>query len=190
MGEKKIVVWDPAGEFWEGSLIDPAKEGAIRTRGGVVLPTTPELFHLSGVGAFMKRAWGSGWPLDQPAFKSCCPMTVYATPLMEVAHWAARLMPDPSAAERYAEGELPSGQIQLVADTPQGNAWRASVRSKNLVQGAALGRPDADGGWSVGGEAHVGFPQDGYYGFALYGMMPGVRVEWAAISLVIKDKAA
>lgn len=73
----KIVVWDPKGDYWEGSLVDDATARIVQTRGGAVLPTTPEHFKRSGCGGFFKRAWGAGWPLDYAAPKLCCPMVLF-----------------------------------------------------------------------------------------------------------------
>jgi hypothetical protein len=53
----------------------------------------------------------------------------------------------------------------------------------NAVDVNRLGKPDTDGGWTVYGRANLYTPGEGYFGLALYGFAPGMRVAWLAASL-------
>lgn len=182
----RIVVWDPKGDFWEGSLVDETTERMLAARGAVLLPVDPLLFKRSGVGGYFKRAWGSGWPLDFSTSRMVCPVTLFVEVSHRILHWKARLIPDMSLVEKAKNGEKVSeGHLRMVGDSGQANAWRASVVPDSPpVTGKDLGRLDEYGGWTVSGRALVNPPQDAYYGFGIYGTLPGVRVAWVAASLM------
>lgn len=182
-----VVVWDPEGDFREGSVVDGANAPVLRARGATLLPCDPELFKRSGVGGYMRRGWGAGWPLDHGAARLVCPLTLWMGPSHRIVHWCARLEPDPKRAAEAREkglGDL-QGFLRLAADSTQSTAHQAAVGAvAQPVDGRQLGRADARGGWTVGGETRVTPSGEGHFGFALYGMLPGIRVAWAALSAV------
>jgi hypothetical protein len=171
-----IVVHDPSGEFWDGGVVDAQRAEILGQRGGVVLPCDPVLFRKSGVGGFMKRAWGAGWPLEAAASESFCPITLWAEVTHRRVHWAARLIPSPGPT---------TGFLRLIGLPSHASGWSAPVQAEGggLVSANTLGDPDEDGGWTVGGRGVVQLRGPGFYDFALYGMMPGVRCVWLAASL-------
>lgn len=171
-----IVVHDPSGEFWDGGVVDSQRAEILGQRGAVCLPCDPALFRKTGVGGFMKRAWGAGWPLDAAAAESFCPITLWAEITHRRVHWAARLIPSPAASTGFA---------RLIGLPSHASGWSAVVQAEGggLVKAETLGDPDEDGGWTVGGHGVVQLRGPGFYDFALYGMMPGVRCVWLAASL-------
>jgi hypothetical protein len=182
-----VVVWDPEGDHWEGSVVDGANAPVLRARGAALLPCDPDLFRRSGVGGYMRRGWGAGWPLDHSPARLICPLTLWLTPVYRVLHWCARLLPDPRRIAEAQEKGLPDlmGFVRLAADSTQGQAHQAAVGAvAQPVDGARLGRADKRGGWIVGGETRISPASDGHFGFALYGTMPGARIAWAALSVV------
>lgn len=181
-----IVVSDPEGDHWEGSVVDGANAPILKARNATLLPCDPELFKRSGVGGYMRRGWGSGWPMDQGAPRLFCPLALWLTPAHRLVHWCARLMPDPRRAEEAKDKGLPdlAGFLRLASDSAQASVLQAAVAATaQPVDARTLGKADAYGGWTVGGEARISPGLDGHYGFSLYGTMPGVRVAWAAISV-------
>lgn len=181
-----VVVWDPEGKYWEGSLVGPEVATLIRGRGGAALPTDPELFAVSGVGGYMRRGWGAGWPLDAMAPRSFCPLALYVTPEHRALHWAARLVADEGhlAAARERGIDHP-GSIQIMSYSPRSNTFKVSITPRTeVVKIAGLGKADDLGGWTIGGHAVAHPAMEGVAAFALYGSGAGVRVAWAALSAV------
>lgn len=180
-----VVVWDPEGRYWEGSLVDQHVAATIRGRGGVVLPADASLFQVSGCGGFFKRAWGAGWPCDFAVPRMFCPMTLFLTKDHRVIHWAARLVPD----ERHqtAENGPPDspGTIQIISVPARANLYQAAITPRtNAKSIREFGPVDSEGGWSIGGHAYATVMNEGNHSFGLYGSGSGVRVAWAAISAV------
>jgi hypothetical protein len=180
----RIVVWDPNEEFLEGALIDRQRENILNARGGVALPVDPGLFKLSGVGGYMRRGWGSGWPLDHHQPRMCCPLTMFLPMTHRHINWVVRLIPAPAHAEAAANGEtFGEGQLRLVGDSAQSHATAISVTpGDGGMDVRALGKTDAHGGWTYKGRALAHPAADTHYAFSLYGMAPGLRVAWAAIT--------
>jgi hypothetical protein len=182
MSHHNIVVWDPKGEYWEGSLVDEARARQLSLRDAVVLPTNAALHAVSGVGGYAKRAWGSGWPLDFAAPKNFCPLTLFV-PAGDgtTLYWAARLMP-------MSPGARPlDGSIRIAADSTQHNPYRLGLIQdgvhKASVETRELKDVDAQGGWCVGGRVKARAPMEAHYPLSLHGAMPGARVVWVAVSL-------
>ena len=179
-----IVVEDPKGEYWEGSLLSLPVSRQLKARGAAVLPIDPNLMKRSGVGGFMKRAWGAGYPLDYQRHAMCCPLTIYATVRHAKLHWVARLVPGDRIAKLVAEGKPFEGSLQLTADSSQMGTHHAGMQQHQPpVASRDLGKLDELGGWLVGGESVVRLAMDGHHGFGLYGSMPGVRVAWLAATI-------
>ncbi len=177
-----VVVHDPEGKFWPGAVVDALRANQLRPRGVALLPVVPQLFKLSGVGGYAKREWGAGWPMDEAVPRIHSPLTMYCVGEHTKFHWLARLVAD----QRFGAGATFDGSLRLAADHNQPNPLKVGLApdpTRPSVDMRALGAPDVRNGWTVGGHATAKVPQDGHYGFGLYGSAPGLRVAWAAISL-------
>lgn len=180
-----VVIWDPTGEYWEGSLVDDRMERVLVERGVVALPVDQESMRRNGVGGYAKRSWGAGWPLDFASPRLSCPLTVFVREGASRVDWALRLVPDERVAGAAKEGNAQlQGTLRIVGDPGQDHARVATLSlSEQPIDGAAMRRPlDADGGWTFRGGGGVRPGSDGFYGFGLYGLMPGARAAWAALS--------
>jgi len=178
-----VVVWDPTGFFWEGSLIDATKARALEAQGGIALECRPELFKLAGVAGYHRRAWGAGWPLDFLAPRMSCPLTLYVLTQHRRLHWCARLVPETRSLAAAREGKPFDGMLRVVGDSA-GHGHHASLtQDSKPVDMRALGKLDVRDGWTIRGDAALHPSVDGYYGFGLYGTAPGVRVAWAALTV-------
>ncbi len=178
MNDHHIVVSDPSNEYHAGSIIDISRARQLfATRAVISLPVQPELFKMSGVGGYMKREWGAGFPLDAIVPRMFCPLTMYCSKEFSHLHWAARLV----ASET---GRKHQGTLRLTADSSQASPlYQSLTEGGPPVDCSKLGTPDARGGWVVRGTAELQVQQPGHYAFAIYGAAPGLRVAWAAISL-------
>lgn len=185
MSADKIVVWDPKGDYWEGSLVDAQTASILESRGAAILPVSTQLFKRSGCGGFFKRAWGAGWPLDYSAPKLVCPLSLFVTQDLRKLHWAIRLVPDPGNLAAAREGKnFTEGRFHVVGDSNQVHTHLTSVTPAGKAHDARdLGKCDENDGWTLIGSGTIHPPYDGHYGFGIYGTMPGARVAWAALSL-------
>lgn len=186
MERQLIVVWDPEGKYWEGSLVSDATSDRIKGRGGATLPVDPALFQLSGVGGYFKRSWGAGWPCEHSIPKMFCPMTLFITPEHRILHWVARIVPDENHAHQAeSKGIDGPGTLTIMSYTARANTYTAPVTPETQVQQLRLlGATDKLGGWTVGGRAIANPSVEGNHAFALYGAAQGIRVAWAALSVV------
>lgn len=184
MNKYQIVVDDPTREYLPGSLVLEARAMQMTPRGVTLLPVAPELFKLSGVGGYMKREWGAGFPLDFAVPRMSCPLMMLIPQDGKVLHWAVRLTPDDSTKERILKGDTFQGSLRLAADSGQANPNRAAIKAlSSPINFQELGMPDADGGWTRISKYEVEVPNTNHYSFAIYGAAPGLRVSWAAISV-------
>lgn len=191
-----VVVDDPAGDWLEGSVVDANRAQQLRARGTCVLPFDPGLARQCGVGGYMRRGWGAGYPIDSSLPRMHCPLTVFTTPDKSSIHWAVRLEPSKEVRDQVrallSQQDAPDdtgilGSIQLAADPSQPLQVRAGLEhAGSPVHMSSLGRPDERGGWTVVRHAQAIFAASGAYGFGIYGWAP-LRVAWAAISIVAKE---
>jgi hypothetical protein len=173
-----IVVEDPKGEYYEGSLVTEQRAAQLRARGVAMLPVDPQLFKLSGAGGYFKRSWGAGWPLDTPYPVMAAKMILYCDQTHLQLHWLARLAPQEDGKNLGAA----HGALRLAADTGQ-RANNMKLTPVGMpVDVRLLGEPDERGGWTVGGLSRIATPGDGHYGLALYGNAPGLTLLWAAVT--------
>lgn len=180
MTDHFIVVDDPTGEFWSGSLVDSNRNRILEARGVATLPVLPQLAKLSGVGGYAKREWGAGFPLDFAIPKMCCPLTMFCTRDYHNVTWVARLSREPETPPRTVF----DGTIRMSADSGQASPFNIGLTTDEKPHAMReLGKSDNKNGWTIKGRARIQVPQDGHYGFALYGAAPGLRVVWAAVSL-------
>lgn len=187
-----VVVWDPSGEYWEGALVPPETGRVLQARAVATLPVEPRLLRRSAVGGYFRRSWGSGWPIGTAVPKMACPMMLHVVPgdgPLTALNWCARLVPDSEEsayeiAERIEKGGHLTGALRLCADTGQQLVSSGGFGSTPTTAIAVdkLGKPDANGGWTVGGKATIQTMTGGHFGCALFGMMPGIAVAWAAVS--------
>lgn len=169
-----IVINDPEHKIPPGLIItatDKNKYGNV-----AVLPYDPKLIALNAVGGFAKRDFGIGVALAGMP-RAVAPLTVYATRECSRLFWIARVVPIESP-------ESVTGVLNIALDTSQ-----RGVMSCSLGDTGAAKRPqdkplDRAGGWTIDGTADVHMTQDGLYGLAVYGAMPGARLVWAAVSVM------
>lgn len=176
----RIVVWDPKNEYWEGSLVEEQRARQLEARGVVSLPVAAEMFKHSGVGAFHKRSWGSGYPLDSMVPRMNAPLTLYVNGNYHHIYWAARLVRDTRVGiEQFA------GSLRLTIDSGQPSALAGGFAGDETtnVDIGRLGAEDEHDGWTIRGSARLYATGEGYVGMALYGMGVGLRIAWAAVSL-------
>lgn len=185
--EMFIVVEDPEGQYFEGSLVERQLSVQLQSRGVDLLPVNPELFRQSGAGGFFKRAWGAGWPLDALYPRTNAPMVLYCDALHKVLTWKARLTATPEFLAQPEDQRI--GQLQILADVGQISPFHVSLTETGPgVQIKLLGAPDHHGGWTVGGQGTVTCRTEGHAGFALYGYAPGLRVLWSAVTLTEESR--
>jgi hypothetical protein len=178
--EMSIVVEDPEGQYFEGSLVDRQKAAQLEARGVALMPVDPRLFQNSAVGGYFKRAWGSGLPLDSLFPRVQAPMILYCDPQYPVLHWRTRVV----ASEEFLEldRECRTGGLHIATDTSQRTPFSATVGGVTSTLVRELGAPDHDHGWVIGGTAVLTCGHAGHVGLCLYGHAPGLRVLWAAVS--------
>ncbi len=181
----RIVVWDPSGQYWEGSLIERSVEQVLSARGACVMPVAPELFNRGGNAGFVKRAWGAGYPLAVGQPKIHCPTTMLVFRDYRTIHWRARLVCNAEFDAKREKNEFrPGGMLRLIGDGSRELTHHMNVQSAQpAVDLRELPAKDAQNGWIVGGRAAIDAPLDGHFGFALYGEGEGVRVAWLALTL-------
>lgn len=178
-----IVVVDPKGEYWEGALVDPHTALMIEARGAVVLPTTPSLFRISGVGAFAKRCWGAGIPIDAVTPRVIAPLTIYVEPELRTLHWAACLVRDHSIPDAAGSRDL-LGSLRLVSDTAQPSSTQGGVAAaQRAVVHLHEHKLDDKGMVIIRGTASIVPSSPGHAGVGLYGTGYALRLVWAAVSL-------
>ena len=197
--ESNIVVWDPRpeaeGGYGQGSLVDDDREvRVLRALGAAVLPVDSSLFELSGVGGFAFRRWGTGWPIGASPSR-LSPMTLFCPGRFGRIHWVGRFAPDAPALAHLERGGHLEGEVRLQGDTSQHNQFSpplAADDSKVLASelrfsGLNMGTPTQGHapGALAGGAIRI-TPSGGLHGihypFCLWGRMPGVRLEWLALS--------
>lgn len=180
-----VVVWDPEGEFWEGGIVSSQVATILGSepRRAVCLPTMPDHFRWAGCAGFAKRSWGAGLSLDARAPTQVAPLTLYMHPDVRGLSWAARLVPRPGAAR----GGRAEGMVRFVSDSGQRTPMRAGYQEIGekpiLFRDFDLSSPDEHGGWTIRGAGLSSVGPEGFYGFSLYGMAPGLAVAWVAASV-------
>lgn len=179
-----IVVEDRSGDWWEGSLVDATRANQLAARGVCLLPVVPDLFRQSGVGGYHKRAWGAGWMLDTAIPRIVAPLTMLCSRELPVLNWCARLVPEASFIDKLkVSPDLLSGFIQIAADPGQVHAHKIGVTPAETIHMKSLTQDMlVDGSFYVKGTARAIPTADAHFGFGLYGMSPGLRVAWAAVS--------
>jgi len=184
-----IVVWDPAGEWWEGALVpEPEQARELARRGACLLPVVPQLLSAASDAGFFKRAWGKGVALATGGPMPLCPLGLYAVHDMHYLHWAARLVPTADVERREDGSHKLVGMLALVPDGTQRGGFQAQLEGadRSRVDLSLLGPPDEAGGWTVGGYARVRQMNDAKVCVCLHGAAMGaraqLRVAWAAVT--------
>jgi hypothetical protein len=185
-----VVVWDPRGEFAEGSIVQGEQAHQIQTYGAETLPVMPDLFRHHGIGGYMRRGWGSGWPLDHSVPKMTCPLSLYipgnigatqtaTEPSRDaLVHWCARLEPASKLVKSF------TGVFRFASDPSQPCAnFCGFAEQWDPRPIAELGPVDAHGGWVLRGRAKFRPTAEGVFAFAFYAAAVDLRVTWAAVSL-------
>lgn len=187
MQNQYIVIHDPCGGFWEGAVIDQRQAHQLKQSGVSVLPVNPNLFRINGAAGFVKRAWGSGWTLENTIPAALCPLVMFVVPEQQVINFAVRLVPTQEALEMMDSKESkwsPSGRLRLVTDTSQHGVATGGLASlpETTLDIDSLVYDEDTLGWTMYGKASLNALGEGYYGFALYGYVPGMKVAWFAMS--------
>lgn len=186
----RVVVWDPKGEFWEGSLVPVRNEQMLSARGAALLPVEPTLFSRGGNAGYVRRAWGAGYPLNPGGIPRLhCPITMLVFRDFRFLHWKARLVSTPEYDERAKEAEFrPGGMVRFVGDSTRELTHHSHVTPVTpAIDVRDLGPKDAHGGWTVGGRVQINAGVDGHFGFAIYGAGEGLRVVWVAATQTKSD---
>lgn len=175
----RIVVWDPSGQYPEGSFVegDRGVEKMIR-EGVMLLPADPELMQQSPIAGFFSRKWGPGWAYTGARAVRGCPMLMYLPTEVVRVNWIARLAPDPEEVTR-------SGILRMVGHTSAPGQVAGGLSAiSTAINLAELPDPDEHGGWTVHGESKLAMAQEGFVGVALHGACTGVRILISAVSAV------
>lgn len=186
MADNGIVVWDPSGEYLEGQVVGMELKGYVESHGGAVLPVNTDFFRLTGVAGYHRRAWGLGIPIETISQNKFCPLSLWIDARLRRYDWKAMLVPTDTAMVKAALGGnvISQGSLRLIAEAGVVGELRASLHPEGpVVDGAKLGVPNSDECWLVGGGGAIDVRSDGFYGFALYGAMLGMRVAWAAVTV-------
>lgn len=190
MSEYEVVVHDPTGTYWDGSLIQSTMKSMLATKGGVSLPIDAKTVTQGGASGWYKRAWGAGWPMDYPSSQLACRMLL-AVPQGEcVVNWAAMLVAGPPIEEMLKVPDklalMGNGILSLASDqqpslqTATYTPTTQPVGLKGLEKDLRAGK----GTCIVQGRGAVRAERSGVHGFAIYGTMPGMRVAWAALAVM------
>jgi hypothetical protein len=178
MSSVHIVIEDPSNTYWEGSLVESIQARKLALAGVALLPVEPNLFRLSSIAGYTKRAWGAGVSLASQAATHVAPLTLFAVPGFATLHWAARLVKD--EALQHVKGY--NGLIRIANDTQQPGVKTSGLL--NMLQAppelSELGEPDERGGWNIGGSYRIGVPDAAFMGLSLFGTAPGLRLVWLA----------
>ncbi len=170
-----VVIHDPEGREPEGEILSRNAIGVAHARGAVLLPVELDTMRRGGVCGWSKRHYGRGWQYDAVVASRGCPLILHVSPEYPVIVWCARLQADP-------DGSV-SGSLRLAPDTAQVGAGACGLAPENsAIQIQALGPPDQDGGWFIGGRSRASIPADMFLGLQLYGQVGGARVLWFAAS--------
>jgi hypothetical protein len=174
--KKTIVLWDHAGTYLEGDLIEhPTHARVAECRGAALLPVETDLLKRHAVGGYMRRGHGQGLVLSAHAHAMFSSMALFVVKTQGRVHWAARLK---------STGGTPSGIMRLVSDGTQTLVQSGGLgpSTTNLVELKDLGAPDKDGGWNIGGSCPIHVMAEGMMSLALYGSGQGVALEWSAVT--------
>ncbi len=183
-----VVIHDPEGKFWEGAVISDRDRAILvdRASPAVTLPIDTDLLRTAGCGGYVKRAWGSGWPLQSSHPTVVCPMTVWVPETHSALVWVARVVPlNENALTRAESGEDFLGSVRLIADTGSSAGTAATIttpqggEAKPLHQ---LGPADAEGGWTVTGVSRANVRGDTVQAMAFFAVGEGLALAWAAVS--------
>lgn len=170
-----VVLYDPSGKHAEGEILTANAAEVAKSRGVATLPIVPQLLRDNAFAGYAKRAYGRGWTFDAQKAGRGCPLALHVDAEYPTIHWAARILADGPARI--------DGTLRMATDTAQMNASAIGLAPKTApIQLAALGDPDANGGWTIGGSATASIPGAMFIGLQLYGMAQNVRVLWFAAS--------
>ena len=169
------VLFDAAGEFMAGELVDERGAERVRERRAsvVTIPVDADRF-LTTLSGFVRRDWGRGWAFDAGVTTRGCPMAMAVDSGRAWVHWVAAVAP-------INAGRPMEGQLRLVADGTQGlpNLGIAQdVIPPRFEEILTASRPLVIRGrnrLSVSGSL-------GLVGVALYGTANNVAVLWSAVS--------
>ena len=172
----RIVVWDPAGRFPEGKVLDGDKQLAIlQNKGGVTLPVEPALLGRNACAGVFMRKWGDGVVFDKMLGARGCPMMLYAVQDIGSIYWAIRVEP-------LADAHETKGSFKLALNSGQIGTITGGLASENRPADLIDAQPDKVGGWTLLGSSRLNCTLEGYLGLSVYGVAVGARVVWSAVT--------
>lgn len=181
-----IVVEDQERKYFEGELLDTVRAKQCESWGAVVLPFDEALSKRSGVGGYYRRAFGEGLSMAANATipRAVGQMTLFlANGSTSRISWKARIVPDAATVSGWVAGKTFEGTLRLIPDGSQESPFRFGLGNQTACDMRALPQTARTaGGLVISGEADVTVPQDGLYGVALFGRVPGFRLRWLAAS--------
>jgi len=170
-----VVLHDSSGKYAEGEILTANAAEVAKSKGVATLPIVPQLLRDNSFAGYAKRAYGRGWAFEAHKAGRGCPLALHVDAEYSTIHWAARLLVD-------GPGRV-DGTLRMATDTAQVNASAIGLSPLTApIQLSALGEPDAQGGWTIGGSATASIPGAMFIGLQLYGMAQNVRVAWFAAS--------
>src|SRR5271165_1081804 len=156
--ERRVVVWDPARQLDDGTIIDEKEAHPLRSKGVAMLPIVPGLTALSGAGGWVKRSFGYGDSLSSTLPGYAARIVLYCDSAFAGLHWVARLVVDKSSrqAESLLAGTGTTGTLRLVSDPSQRNRYTCAVNAFSMAPDLTkLGRPDEWRGWTIEGRGKM-----------------------------------
>jgi len=170
------VLFDAAGEFQVGELVDARSAERVRERrASVVTIPVDEDRILTTLSGFVYRDWGRGWTFDAGVTTRGCPMALAADGGRAWVHWVAAVVP-------INQGRPLEGQLRLVADGSQGLPNLGM--SQDVIPPRFEENRDPRRPLVIRGRNRLSvFGSLGLVGVGLYGTANNVAVIWSAVSV-------
>lgn len=174
--KRRVVIWDPAGEFREGSVVEGAHHDLVLARKAATLPVEPDAMTRNGCAGWVKRAWGDGVDFHRDVSRQGCPVAIHIVPRFQVLNWIA-------CVEPTQDLEHVRGRLRLAADTKQVGTMSAGIGStEKPIIFDDREPPGKHGVWLVGGRQKILAQHEGLVGLCLFGTLSCARVRWLAVS--------
>lgn len=170
----RVIVHDSKNIYHDGAVVTPGDfEVMARQRPMVSLPIDPARLRDTGAGAYVKRAWGSGWPVQQNIPSILASIVLHVPPEASRVEWVAHVV-------RTSDAQ-PRGRLRLSLDTtsPVAGFPVTQIQDSRPLEECE----PYEGGLLVRGVSRVNVPHPSLQPLALYGMGGGgLAVAWLAAS--------
>lgn len=159
-----------------GELVGELVEGReriaeARRAGAVLLPIERERHAEGGIAAYMRREWGAGVVVDNPAPHILCPMTMRVGPGERFVYWAASLLPI---------GDVVAGSIVFTQDYRVGPGTPSVAHGKSSPIDVSEIEELRRGEAIVGGRLSFSVFGPGVMTFGLWARGTGYKISWSA----------